>query len=97
MIRKVDNWYLIRRPGHRLYDRICRDEIQMLVADADLAGLECEACLLPIEEHELLVAIPLGPGGDPEQRRRCSDGQPYDAQPVLVHWACATGQTGVGR
>jgi hypothetical protein len=52
----------------------------------------CAACTVPFQEGELVTLIPLGPGDDPEDRRKCREGKAYNSTAAVVHWACATGE-----
>jgi hypothetical protein len=54
-------------------------------------GMRCPACEEDFAEGDFTTLISLGPGSDPEARKRCRDGRPYNAVAKEVHWACATG------
>lgn len=50
----------------------------------------------PICNHYLLIGdyttlIPLGPGEDPQERRKCRLGQFYNAIAIEAHYDCVTG------
>jgi hypothetical protein len=53
----------------------------------------CPACdeRFKADDHITLVAI--GPGADPDNRRKCREGRPYIAVSVPAHYACVTGIT----
>lgn len=55
-------------------------------------GCMCLACGEPMAVGDLTTLVALGPGGDPESRRRAAQGRWYNAVAVEIHWACATGQ-----
>lgn len=51
----------------------------------------CAACDALFKEGDYTTIIPLGPGSDEENRRRCREGRVYNAVAVEVHYACAHG------
>jgi hypothetical protein len=53
---------------------------------------KCAACYGPITQGQAFTRIRLGPGGDPLERQRAREGNPYNPVRVPVHWACATGE-----
>lgn len=60
-------------------------------ADHASVGTPCPACGRPFKSGEYTTLIALGPGDDPEARRKARTDQIYDAVALEVHWACATG------
>ena len=52
----------------------------------------CPACDKPIVTGEFCTLIPLGPGDDEEDQKKCREGKFYSAISLPVHWACATGE-----
>jgi hypothetical protein len=60
--------------------------------DHPLVGEPCYACHQPFVRGELVTLVTLGPGDDPEERRKARAGQPYHAVALPIHWACATGE-----
>jgi hypothetical protein len=52
-------------------------------------GRPCVACYVPLDHGDAVALIPLGPGADAEERRKCYDGRPYNAVCLAVHAACA--------
>ena len=54
-------------------------------------GKPCHACRRPFAVGDYTALVPLGPGDDPEERRKCADGKPYNAVALEVHYACALG------
>jgi len=52
----------------------------------------CPACDEPIKKGDYAALIPLGPGDDEDDRKRCREGLAYDVVCVAVHWACHTGE-----
>jgi hypothetical protein len=61
-------------------------------ADHPSVGRECPACHVSFAEGDRTTLIMLGPGGDPEQQEKASQGRAYTAVAVEVHWVCATGE-----
>lgn len=51
-------------------------------------GPECQACGETPEAGETLILFPLGPGADPDSRKRCAEHRPYNAVAVLCHTQC---------
>lgn len=60
-------------------------------------GVECPGCDQPFRPGDYTTLVPLGPGDDPEQRRRCRERLAYNGRGIEVHWACATGQEDAPR
>lgn len=60
-------------------------------ADHPSIGRPCPACDVPFKAGEYTTLISIGPGGDPEARRRAQRGETYNAVAIEVHYACATG------
>ena len=60
-------------------------------ADDPSIGQKCPACGEPFKEGDYTTLVPLGPGTDPEARKRAREGRAYNAVAVEVHWPCATG------
>jgi len=60
--------------------------------DHPTRGMPCIVCTQPIEAGEVTAILPLGPGSDPDTRRRAREGQVYDSVAIEVHIACITGQ-----
>lgn len=52
----------------------------------------CLACHEEFAEGDYVSLLPLGPGNDPENRRKAREGRPYTAAAIPLHWACMTGQ-----
>ena len=63
-----------------------------LELDHPLIGDLCPACNVPFKEGELVTLVVLGPGDDPEERKKAREGEPYHAVALPLHWACATGE-----
>jgi hypothetical protein len=57
-------------------------------------GRPCPACSTPFVAGDYTALVALGPGYNPETRRKARAGQAYNAVAVEVHWACATGEDG---
>ena len=55
-------------------------------------GTQCPTCHQPFKEGDFTTLISLGPGDNEEARKRISQGRPYNAIALEVHWACATGE-----
>lgn len=55
-------------------------------------GKLCPACNEPFEVGEYTTLISLGPGKDPEARRKAAAGEQYNAIAQELHWQCATGE-----
>lgn len=58
-------------------------------ADSPLQA--CYLCKEPLATGEYTTLVGLGPGADPEARRRCAEGRPYNALAIEIHWGCGTG------
>lgn len=54
-------------------------------------GVPCPACKQPFGEGDYTTLVTLGPGNDPEARRKALAGHAYNAVAIEVHYACATG------
>lgn len=54
------------------------------------AGL-CMGCQEPILLDEPIELVPIGPGADPEQRRKAAAHVSYTAVAIPCHRACVTG------
>lgn len=52
----------------------------------------CPACRQAFVAGDYTTLVPLGPGTDPDQRKRAREGRAYNARAIMVHWACATGE-----
>jgi hypothetical protein len=76
-----------RRSTHELTCHPPLQDIHPLVANVTA----CRACGQFFRAGDLTTLVPLGPGDDPEQRKRARDGRPYTAGAIPTHWACATG------
>lgn len=59
----------------------------------------CIACRMPFKPGEIVTLVPIGPGKDEEARKKCRNGEPYNAVAIPIHWSCATGleEDGVGN
>jgi hypothetical protein len=55
-------------------------------------GTPCPACQTPFAAGDYTTLVALGPGNDPEERRKAALGLAYRSVAVEVHWACATGE-----
>ena len=77
-------------------DRVSSDSrpqrMEPLDLDHPLIGDLCPACRVPFKEGEQVTLVVLGPGDDPEERRKAREGEPYHAVALALHWACATGE-----
>jgi hypothetical protein len=62
-----------------------------LQSENPLIGQECLACFVEFVEGDILTLVPIGPGDNKEERAKCYAGQAYNAQALILHWACATG------
>lgn len=51
----------------------------------------CSCCGASFQEGEYAVMIPIGPGDDPEERRKAREGRPYNALAIPAHAACVLG------
>jgi len=60
--------------------------------DHPTVGKDCLACNKPFEEGDYTTLIAMGPGDDPESRKKCKEGWAYNSVAKEVHWACATGE-----
>jgi len=63
-----------------------------LAADHWLGDADCPGCQLPFIEGDHVTLVPIGPGGDPDERDRAASGRAYNAVAIAVHWTCATGE-----
>jgi len=54
-------------------------------------GTLCSACKNPFKAGEATTLVSLGPGDNPEERRKCFAGRAYNAVAAHVHWECAAG------
>lgn len=59
--------------------------------DHPLVGQLCLGCDLPFSEGEYGYLLPIGPGGDLEERERARTGRAYNARSVPLHVACVAG------
>lgn len=55
-------------------------------------GKVCSACSKAFKEGDYTTLVALGPGDDTEAQEKCSQGRPYNAVAVEVHYSCATGK-----
>lgn len=55
-------------------------------------GWRCALCEKPVLAGQYTVLIQLGPGDDPEARKRAREGRWYNTYAIGVHYACATGR-----
>ncbi len=55
-------------------------------------GKICPLCRKNFFEGDYSTMIPMGPGENPEERKRAANGDPYTAVALEVHWVCATGR-----
>lgn len=62
-------------------------------ADHPGIGVECPACHVPFVAGDMTTLVALGPGNDPESRRRAREGRVYNAVAVEIHAACADPST----
>jgi hypothetical protein len=60
-------------------------------ADHPSVGEKCPACNEPFKAGDYTTIVALGPGDDPEARKRAAAGRSYNAVGIEVHWGCATG------
>lgn len=67
-------------------------QVQFISRIFDGDGSPCAACGAPVEGKDEATLVPLGPGADPEARRKAGLGQWYNAVAVLTHRACARGE-----
>ena len=51
----------------------------------------CPGCEKEFKPGEITTLLTIGPGSDPEARRRARTGRAYNAVAVPAHWACVTG------
>ena len=61
-------------------------------ADHPSVGEKCPACGEAFKPDDFTTLVTLGPGNDPEQRRRAREGLAYNAVGLEVHYACVTGE-----
>lgn len=59
-----------------------------------IGGL-CPLCNITFKMEDFTTLLPLGPGGDAMERFKCKQGEPYMGFAMEVHYACATGDTGL--
>jgi hypothetical protein len=57
-----------------------------------LRAVDCPGCQLPFMDGDYLTLVPLGPGGDMDERDRAASGRAFNAVAIAVHWTCATGE-----
>ena len=57
-------------------------------------GRICPGCKEPILVGEYVTLLAVGPGDDPEQRRKARAGRPYNAVAIIAHYECVTGGDG---
>lgn len=62
-----------------------------LPADSQEIGIDCIACRIQFKIGDYLTLVALGPGADPEERRKAFARRPYTAVAVPIHWECAVG------
>ena len=53
---------------------------------------DCPGCDMPFIEGDHVTLVPLGPGGDMDERDRAASGRAFNAVAIAVHWTCATGE-----
>jgi hypothetical protein len=53
---------------------------------------DCPGCQMPFIEGDHVTLIPIGPGGDLDERDRAASGRAFNAVAIAVHWTCATGE-----
>lgn len=53
----------------------------------------CPGCKECIEIGEFVTLVAVGPGADPDERKRAREGRPYNGVGVVAHYACVTGET----
>lgn len=63
-----------------------------MAADSPGVGKVCPACRIPLAAGDYTTLVPIGPGSDAEERRRCREGRAYNAVAVEAHCACVTGE-----
>lgn len=63
-----------------------------LAADHPLVGQTCPACKEPLAAGDIPELVPIGPGDDPDARKRARQGRAYNAIAVAAHLACVTGE-----
>lgn len=52
----------------------------------------CPGCEREFKIGDIMAAIPIGPGDDPEERKKAREGKAHQAIVIFAHWACATGE-----
>ena len=68
------------------------DYCVFVLKDDSLGDRLCLACGKSFEVGEKVVLVPLGPGDDPEERKKAAKGRAYNAVSIPVHLPCATGK-----
>lgn len=63
-----------------------------LPADHPILDTQCPACDQVFMAGDFVTLVPLGPGGDEEERAKARAGRHYNSAAACVHWACATGK-----
>jgi hypothetical protein len=77
-----------------MIDRLGRDMERYgpISAENPMLGQPCPACGKNFVLSEYVTLVPLGPGGNAEERRKAREGRAYSAIALQVHWSCATGE-----
>ena len=53
---------------------------------------ECPGCHQPLKAGDYTTLVAIGPGSDPESRKKAREGYAYNAVAIEAHWACVTGE-----
>lgn len=67
-----------------------------LAEDHPSVGGKCAACHAEFVVGDSVTLVSLGPGDDPEERKRARENKAYNARALLCHWACVTGEEDEG-
>lgn len=51
----------------------------------------CPGCKQPFTEGDVTTLVSVGPGDDPEARKRATEGRAYTGVAIPAHYACVTG------
>jgi hypothetical protein len=54
--------------------------------------ITCHACGELIKRNSDVAWVPIGPGINKKERRKCRDGDTYNSIGIEIHWVCATGE-----
>ena len=59
---------------------------------AIVSGHRCPACEVLFKEGDYTTLVPIGPGPDESEQRKCRDNEGYNATGMEAHWICTVGK-----